>query len=352
MLRKTWRDSSSLIVVAKQQLSRCEERGGVNYDMLLQTRSQGASSFASSVVFPGGVAEAADARPEWVTLIKSFGYSQTHFDALHCSQSIVTPIFQHDPLQKHVSLRITAIRETFEEVGVLICSKKKQAARTGPWAEYVTNFDVKYWQNKVSKNPEELFNLCQELNCYPDIWSLHYWSNWLTPSTLKKRFDTAFFICALKDQVVDVTGSNEVSSIEWGNPTKILEKEKKGEVILFPPQIYEFNRITHVKDVEELVKFAQEISCHGNELFYPVHLRAKDGWVHLLPGDDLYPTKLDYNNDKILKEDQTVEQLRENCSVLHRFEHSEEGSGFVIRNLSPPHHISMDDRVISLRNYL
>ena len=40
--------------------------------------------------------------------------------------------------------------------------------------------------------------MCQGLECYPDLWALHEWSNWLTPTTFPgKRFDTAFYLACL-----------------------------------------------------------------------------------------------------------------------------------------------------------
>ena len=37
--------------------------------------------------------------------------------------------------------------------------------------------------------------------CVPDVWGLHEWSDWLTPSQMmtsfKKRFDTVFYKAAL-----------------------------------------------------------------------------------------------------------------------------------------------------------
>lgn len=70
---------------------------------------------------------------------------------------------------------------------------------------------------QVSKNPLELLNLCKEYNCYPDIWSLHYWSNWLSPITLPKRFDTAFYVAAIKDKPKNIYSSNEVLKAEVSN---------------------------------------------------------------------------------------------------------------------------------------
>lgn len=49
-----------------------------------------------------------------------------------------------------MSLRITAIRETFEELGVLICRQRNDVI-SNKYARYITDFDVKYWQDKVCK---------------------------------------------------------------------------------------------------------------------------------------------------------------------------------------------------------
>lgn len=66
----------------------------------------------------------------------------------------------------------------------------------------------------MSENPSELLSLCKEYNCYPDIWSLYYWSNWLSPLVIKRRFDTAFFVAALENRPTSIRASSEVVNVE------------------------------------------------------------------------------------------------------------------------------------------
>lgn len=66
----------------------------------------------------------------------------------------------------------------------------------------------------MSENPSELLSLCKEHNCYPDIWNLYYWSNWLSPLVIKKRFDAAFFIAALENRPTSIRASSEVVNVE------------------------------------------------------------------------------------------------------------------------------------------
>ncbi|CAH2050813.1 unnamed protein product, partial [Iphiclides podalirius] len=275
----------------------------------IETRTHTAS-FPNSVVFPGGVCEAADAD------------------------------------ERHVALRITAIRETFEELGLLICSKEHKNNRKNVWASLISDIDIKEWQSRVSKNPADLLVLCKEYNCYPDIWSLHYWSNWLTPISQPKRFDTAFFISGLETKQTTVTSDGEVVNVEWFTPTEVLEKSVKKELLLYPPQAYELKRLSYLPNINELLTFSKNRSCQGNELLYPIVVKAKDGLLQLLPGDHLYPSHVNYYTNTVIETDKTILELRENNQPLHRIEVTKSGRQFVINNYKPENHINMNNIVI------
>lgn len=321
----------------------------LQYISVQQKTRTGSASFPNSVVFPGGVTEAADESTAWLQLLQSYGYSSKDFDALHSTNS--SPIFQPDPVKRHVSLRITAIRETFEELGLLLCSREHKKDKVSG-ANIITDVDVQHWQNKVNKNPEELLNLCKELKCYPDIWSLHYWSNWLTPAPIPKRFDTAFFVAALGNEIPQITSNTtEVKAVKWANPQDILEKNIRKEHVLHPPQIYELNRLLHHSDIATLIEYASERSSNDSELMYPIVFETKDGKVHVLAGDDLYPLNVNYNEElSKLYSDKTVLELRESCHKLHRLEVTHTHgykTEYVFRGLNPTNHINMGDKIIS-----
>lgn len=102
IISKSWRDSASLIVLAKRTnevLPRVHNGGCVNYDILLQTRTNTAS-FANGVVFPGGVTEPTDGSQRWLSLLSNFGYSKEDFESFHHPGGAITPIFQEDPIQR------------------------------------------------------------------------------------------------------------------------------------------------------------------------------------------------------------------------------------------------------------
>ncbi|KAL4716962.1 hypothetical protein ACJJTC_012773 [Scirpophaga incertulas] len=345
---KFWRNAASLIMLSKRNSDSFSCRSGIsNYDVLLQTRP-GTVSFPKSVVFPGGVTEPADESAEWFHLLQSFGYTDNDLNAFHRANTLTTPIFQPDPVKRHVSLRISAIRETFEEIGILIGSSRHKCIRSDRGATIICDFDVKSWQEKVSSNPEELLNLCKELKCYPDIFSLYYWSNWLTPKEYPKRFDTAFFLALVENHSSFITKTSEVTAVQWSSPEEVLFKNSKKAIQLLPPQIYELNRLLHFKDINHLIKYASERSRDGTDLMFPIKIKAKDGILRVFPGDDLYSL----NEDPNQLSEQTILDLRNLSVKLNRLEEYFEdlGSKLIIRNITTLNHINMGDKSIIVRS--
>lgn len=84
-------------------------------------------------------------------------------------------------------MRITAIRETFEELGVIFCRDRKSLSNNEGYGNFKEDFDRKHWQGIVHNDASKFLNLCEELDVVPDLWSLYEWSNWFTPSSFKKR---------------------------------------------------------------------------------------------------------------------------------------------------------------------
>lgn len=106
-------------------------------------------------------------------------------------------------IPKYLSLRVTAIRETFEESGILLC-KKINGHKIDPRTTTAIHLEIDSidkWRKLVRKNASNFIDLCTQNNCYPDVSSLHLWSNWLTPPVLKHKFDTKFFLVIVDSPV-------------------------------------------------------------------------------------------------------------------------------------------------------
>nr|XP_017108858.2 nucleoside diphosphate-linked moiety X motif 19 [Drosophila bipectinata] len=316
------RPSSSLILLAKDE---APKQKLFDYNALLLTRTQKSSFMPESSVFPGGVCDVTDSSPAWLELFHRSNINSAKLRDLSHVNGPRPDIFQPKETDKEIdpnlSLRLTAIRETFEELGILLCRDKKSLSSTSGYGKFYDQFDRARWQHVVHNDASQFLELCNHLDVVPDVWSLFEWSVWRTPSTFKKRFETAFFLTALEEQPEVQIEPNEVKDCAWRSPLDYLKACLRKELWLPPPQFYELSRFLNFSSLEGLRTFAEERSAKGTDLIHPVMFKCTDGTVHLLPGDALYPTDADVTSDKI-ETGLSVEDFRLLAKgKLHRSEH-------------------------------
>ncbi|EDW03195.1 nucleoside diphosphate-linked moiety X motif 19 [Drosophila grimshawi] len=291
------RPSASLILLAKDNSI---APSIFDYNALLLTRNSKSSFMPDSSVFPGGVCDAEDSSPAWLKHFQRYDIGAAKLRELCPIASSLTDSSK-ETLNSAISLRLSALRETFEEMGILLCRDRKTLTSTDGYAQFNEQFDRKHWQHEVHNNPSKFLALCEELDVLPDLWSLHEWSAWRTPSTFKsRRFETTFFLTALKEQPKVLSEPNEVKDYAWRSPLDYLKSAIKKQVWLPPPQYYELSRCLNFQSLEQLRQFAQLRGAKCNVLIaQPVLYQCTDGIVQLLPGDDMYPDNPDASTDRI-----------------------------------------------------
>ncbi|XP_037959795.1 nucleoside diphosphate-linked moiety X motif 19-like isoform X2 [Teleopsis dalmanni] len=288
----------------------------------------------NSCVFPGGVHEAADESPLWLKHFDKFGLQKEKLQQLKPANGERPSMFKpsnENCLEREISLRITAVRETFEEVGVMLCHNQDTIKDSNGYGYFLEDFDRQHWQRLVHNDASQFIKMCQELNVFPDLWSLHEWSTWQTPLTFKKRFQTAFFMVALQKTPELLIEKNEVAHYAWKSPLEYLKSYVNKELYLPPPQFYELSRLLHKKDIEELRDFACRRAAKGSILMLPVQYRCTDGIVGLLPGDDMYPKDTEGINDFIPVK-ATMQDFRSGATRLHRSEFVNPNKGTLLLN--------------------
>ncbi|XP_017875243.1 nucleoside diphosphate-linked moiety X motif 19-like [Ceratina calcarata] len=322
-----WRESASLII-AVRHAQKCIRSSFANfqynYNLLCMKRQQNARFQPSMYVFPGGEIHPSDADLKWHNIFSTFGIDANSFTSLYPKTSVRPQIFKFKPneLPREVSLRITAIRETFEESGILICRQSQETNDFG-WANYVKipENDIRDWQERVHNDAKEFYTLCENFNCYPDLWSLYEWSNWLTPTYfVGRRFDTAFYLACISNIPQTVYDVTEMEGLKWDMPGNLLTSP---DVTLPPPQQYEIGRLAKFESIDNLLDFAIERSKKGVLLSLPVKIELQDGRVYVLPGDSMYPKHVNLLEKQVInKTDITIRELRDISPVKNRMEYS------------------------------
>jgi 8-oxo-dGTP pyrophosphatase MutT (NUDIX family) len=126
---------------------------------------------------------------------------------------------------EHLAFRVAAIRETFEETGILL-------ARPTGSPDFVSAQRAREVEDRhrdALNNRKITFAeilAAESLVPAPDL--LTPFAHWITPAVLPKRFDTQFFVVAAPpDQLGAHDGHESVESI-WINPQRAIDDAKSG----------------------------------------------------------------------------------------------------------------------------
>uniref|UniRef100_A0A8C2WMY4 Acyl-coenzyme A diphosphatase NUDT19 n=1 Tax=Cyclopterus lumpus TaxID=8103 RepID=A0A8C2WMY4_CYCLU len=316
---KHWKEAATLILAASHKLGA---------DSL--SRSSTSAFMPNAYVFPGGMVHSSDFSSEWLDIFKSFSNSP-NFGLRSVTQPVETrpPLFATDrlklgsPIPGEVAFRICALRETFEESGVLLLDGRCTTDGEGPLhykANDLCSRELNRWRDLVNLNPSNFIKMCRELEVLPNIWALHEWSNWLTPAGRYgvKRFDTAFFICCLQEIPHALQDEKEIVCLEWSTPSDVLQSYRAQELWIAPPQVYELSRMCHVPRLDDLHSFSRQRATEGCEQLLPVVSLKDEHYTALLPGDGCYPLTTSGEAGVGTSTDSQLENPQEEDSALHR----------------------------------
>jgi 8-oxo-dGTP pyrophosphatase MutT (NUDIX family) len=138
-----------------------------------------------------------------------------------------------------------AIRELFEETGVLLCT---------PFA------DLRGRRAEVEAGTLDLGTLLRSHGLVADPAPLRPWSRWVTPAGEVRRYDARFFVCALPDGAAPADVTTESASAAWFDVAGAVEHAQRGELGLLPPTLITLSSIAGFTRVDEVLAAAEERS--------------------------------------------------------------------------------------------
>ncbi len=259
--KKVFKKAATVILV------RHSESAG--WKVFLARRHHKQSFMAGAYVFPGGQVENYDKSPE----LGSYITKSPNFNPAR--------ILQENELleEEALSFFIAAIRETFEEVGILLGGS--------PSGDFVSfhdkNIRARYSEHRRRLYASEitLGDIAREESIvfYPDI--LVPYAHWITPEFEKMRFDTRFFLAKLPPEQRPVADAMELTESLWVTPKIALEKHCKKEIMLMPPTLKTIEELSAFESIEAL------FAATANKEIYPILPQLCGNFI-LLPHDPEY----------------------------------------------------------------
>jgi 8-oxo-dGTP pyrophosphatase MutT (NUDIX family) len=179
--------------------------------------------FASgALVFPGGKVDAQDNDNAWQA------YLPATTDA---AMDVIS---------------IAAIRESFEECGVLLA---RGADSNMVSAELLTSLDND--RDRLNAKEIQFISLFKDHDLTLASDQLVHFAHWITPPMMPKRFDTHFFLAATpEDHALLHDGHESVDSV-WINPATALEEAAQGKRTVIFPTLRNLEKLARFHTVDE-----------------------------------------------------------------------------------------------------
>ena len=125
---------------------------------------------------------------------------------------------------------IAALRETYEEAGVLLASHATAAAIDAATAERLEEHRV-----RVEAAHHSFADVLREEGLQLELADMHYIARWITPQPSPRRYDTRFFLAAMPPGQTARHDNREAVHSEWIRPADALEEWARGEMSMLPP---------------------------------------------------------------------------------------------------------------------
>ena len=237
--------------------------GAAGLEVFLLRRVAGMAFAGGMTVFPGGGVDRRDADtsvawvgPEPAWWGRRFGCDLAMARALVCA----------------------AVRETFEESGVLLAGKNGDSV--------VTDTDRYAAERQALVDREiSLAQFLSEAGLVLRADLLRPWANWVTPEAEPRRYDARFFLAVLPEGQDADGQTSEADHAGWQRPQDALEDWKTGRSGLMPPTWMTLAELRDAGTVDNAM--AQDRST---EKIIPKVIR-RGGALHVvLPGDPAYAT--------------------------------------------------------------
>ncbi|HVZ10189.1 NUDIX hydrolase [Rhodopila sp.] len=117
------------------------------------------------------------------------------------------------------AFRVAAIRETFEECGVLLARPAGALSLVG--ADTLRNVSARH-RSALNAGTTGFEAILRQEKLEPATDTLVHFAHWITPANQPKRYDTQFFLAAAPPEHLAVHDGSEAVDSVWINPARAL----------------------------------------------------------------------------------------------------------------------------------
>jgi 8-oxo-dGTP pyrophosphatase MutT (NUDIX family) len=152
------------------------------------------------------------------------------------------------------ALVCAAVRETFEESGVLLAGESAQTV-----VDDTSGDDWEADRQALIERRVPLRDVLhgRGLSLRADL--LRPWAHWITPEFEERRYDTKFFVAAVPRGQRTRHVSGEADRVAWLRPADALARHREGDLAMLPPTVAVLASLAEHPDVASVLDHAPRI---------------------------------------------------------------------------------------------
>lgn len=192
--------------------------------------------FASgALVFPGGKAHEEDSDPAWADWTDG------------------------DYGGQEQAARISAIREAFEEAGILLARPRSARGANAALVGRDIATTLAPMRGPVDRREVSFLELMKEHDLVLALDTLVHFGHWITPTMMPKRFDTHFYLASTPPEQIAEQDGRETTEAVWLGAQEALDMEEAGTATIIFPTRMNLGKLAETASVDAaLSRFSQE----------------------------------------------------------------------------------------------
>ena len=234
--------------------------GSAGLEVFMLVRNRVVDFASGALVFPGGKVDAQDRSAAW---------------------SGLAPVKAPHP---ELSYWVAALRETFEETGLLLADRMSTSA---PVEAAVAIALTVSSQSAVAEGARTFEDLIASEGLRLATERMVPFAHWITPATMPKRFDTHFFLAQAPEGQIAVHDGGETVESMWISPRQALVDADTGMRVLVPATALNLQKLAKAATVKDA--FAQARASRIVPIT-PTVAKADGGVRISIPADAGYET--------------------------------------------------------------
>ncbi|MFP5489097.1 MAG: NUDIX hydrolase [Acidimicrobiia bacterium] len=153
---------------------------------------------------------------------------------------------------------VAAIRECFEEAGVLL-ARRRGDDHVITFADPAVADRFNVARHAIHEGERSLEDLCAAEDLLLLTDRIHLVDHWVTPMGERRRFDTRFFVAAAPEEQEPLHDDKETIASRWVRPADALEMWRAGELQMFPPTVASLEFLLPHRDVDAAIGAAAAV---------------------------------------------------------------------------------------------